>query len=97
MYQDGACLPSLASPAMATDRFWEVGTNLFDSGVKTIEVAKTGKCPCECAEPEECQDCRAGETALGGSQSDRAILLPVRLRPERLNEGTQEPDQTNQR
>jgi hypothetical protein len=57
MFQAGADLLRLASLAMATDRFWQVGTNLLDAGAKIIEAAKTGKCPCECAEPEECQDC----------------------------------------
>ncbi|HJX65232.1 MAG TPA: hypothetical protein VJ860_14920 [Polyangia bacterium] len=65
MFQAGADLLRLASLAMATDRFWEVGTNLLDAGMKIIEAAKTGKCPCECAKPEECQDCRREEGCLG--------------------------------
>ena len=64
MFHAGADLLRLASLAMATDRFWEVGMSLFDAGVKIIEAARTGKCPCEWAEPEECQDCGGEEACL---------------------------------
>jgi hypothetical protein len=67
MFQAGADLLRLASLAMATDHFWKVGMSLLDAGMNLIQAAKTGTCPCDWAEPKECQDCGGEEACLGGS------------------------------
>jgi len=55
MYQTGAHLLRLASLVLAGNGHEELGRSLVDAGMRMVEGAKTGRCPCEWAGLEDCQ------------------------------------------
>ena len=55
MYQTGTHLLRLASLVLAGNGHEELGRSLVDAGMRMVEGAKTGRCPCEWAGLEDCQ------------------------------------------
>jgi hypothetical protein len=66
MYQAGADLLRLASLALAGNSYRELGKTFLSGGIRFLERAMTGRCPCGWTEPEKCQDCGEDEEACLG-------------------------------
>jgi hypothetical protein len=64
MFQAGADLLRLASLALAGNSTRELGRMLLSGGIRFVERARTGRCPCDSADSEGCQDCRGDEAYL---------------------------------